>query len=395
VSYVLSGRTGGSISVADETRSRVLQAAGQLGYEPNSTAQSLRLRANKTIGLLVPDTGNPYYWQLLQGAEAEAQACGYDILLVNTALDPHREREAVRAVLRRRVDGLLIILAFRDQVIEEVRNIVGRRNAVVLIGEAATIDNRLDSVRSDHAGGALQMMAHLLALGHRHIGFVFGVAGPPLGQERLLAYRQSLQDAGVMDDASLVEHCGVTLEDGYRAAHRLLDRAPRPTAILVINDLLAIGVLRAINERGLRIPDEISVAGFDDIAMTRYLSPPLTTVRVHAEEVGRTAMRLCFERMRDPERPLQSVCVPAELVRRGSTGPVPISGTLPATGTLPAGAVPMGYAAELPSPALRPVPELQGASRARGDDPSPARLSKGGPIVPGRARTLNAAGSPA
>ena len=107
--------------------------------------------ANKTIGLLVPDTGNPYYCQVLQGAEAEAQACGYDILLVNTALDPHREREAICGVLRCRVDGLLIILAFRDQVIEEVRNIVGRRNVVALIGEAATIDNRLDSVRSDHA----------------------------------------------------------------------------------------------------------------------------------------------------------------------------------------------------------------------------------------------------
>ncbi len=234
------------------------------------------------------------------------------------------------------------------------------------------------------------MMEHLLDLGHRRIGFVFGVAGPPLGQERLLAYQQGLHDAGVMDDASLVEHCGVTLEDGYRAAQRLLDHSPRPTAILVINDLLAIGVVRAINERGLRIPDEISVAGFDDIAMTRYLSPPLTTVRVHAEEVGRTAMRLCFERMRDPERPLQSVCVPAELVRRGSTGAVPEIGPERVAGTLPV-AMPMGYIAELLSPAVLPVLELQGASKARGDDPAPAKLSMGGPILSGRARTLNAA----
>jgi LacI family transcriptional regulator len=387
----LSGRTGGSISVADETRSRVLQAAGQLGYEPNSAAQSLRLRANKTIGLLVPDTGNPYYWQLLQGAEAEAQACGYDILLVNTALDPNREREAVRGVLRHRVDGLLIILAFRDYVIEEVRDIVGRRNAVVLIGEAATIDIRLDSVRSDHAQGAVEMMTHLLDLGHRQIGFVFGVAGPPLGQERLLAYRQSLQSVGVADDMALVEHCGVTLEDGYRAAQRLLDRSPRPTAILVINDLLSIGVLRAIDERGLRIPEDISVAGFDDIPMTRYLSPPLTTVRVHAEEIGRTAMRLCLERMRDPERPPQAVCVPAELVRRGSTGPVPVAGTLPGME-----AVMTGDVAALPCPAPLPASELQGASWAPGDEPAPAQISQGGRIASGRARVLNAvAGSPA
>ncbi len=299
---------------------------------------------------------------------------------------------------------------FHDHVIEEVREIVGRRNAVVLIGEATHLEDQLDSVRSDHAGGARQMMAHLLDLGHRSIGFVFGVAGPPLGQERLLAYQQGLHDAGVMVDASLVEHCGVTLEDGYRAAQRLLDHSPPPTAILVINDLLAIGVVRAISERGLRIPDEISVAGFDDIAMTRYLSPPLTTVRVHADEVGRTAMRLCFERMRDPERPLQSVCVPAELVQRGSTGrvpvvtsPAPISGALPvAASALPvaasalAGAIPMGAIAELLSPAVLPELELQGASKARGDDLEPAQLLQGGPIPSRRARTPNAAvGSPA
>lgn len=325
VSYVLSGRTGGSIATAEETRQRVLRAAATLGYEPNAAARSLRLRESKTIGLLVPDTGNPYYWSLLQGAEAEAHSCGYDILLVNTALDPTREREAVRAVLRRRVDGLLIILAFLDRVAEEVRNVVGRRHSVVLIGDAATIDTSVDSVRSDHAGGGVQMMAHLLALGHRRIGFVFGVAGPPLGQERLDAYRQALQRIGVTDTGELVERCGVTLEDGYQAAQRLLDRSPRPTAILVINDLLAIGVLRAVHERGLRIPQDISVASFDDIAMARYVNPPLTTVRVHADKVGRTAMRLCFDRMREPERPIRSICLPAELVCRGSTGPAPLA----------------------------------------------------------------------
>ncbi|MGC8779884.1 MAG: LacI family DNA-binding transcriptional regulator [Anaerolineae bacterium] len=323
VSYVLNGRVGGPISVAEETRQRILEAAAALGYEPNAAARSLRLRESRTIGLLVPDTGNPYYWQLLRGAESEAHLCGYDILLVHTALDPTREREAVRAVLRRRVDGLLIILAFHDRVAEEVRNVVDRRHPVVLIGDTATIDTTVDSVRSDHAGGGVQMMNHLLSLGHRRIGFVFGVAGPPLGQERLAAYRDAMQRLGVADPDEMVIHCGVTLEDGYRAAQELLDRSPRPTAILVINDLLAFGVLRAVAERGLRIPQDVSVASFDDIPMARYSNPPLTTICVHAEQVGRTAMRLCFERMRDPERPVQAVCIPAELIMRGSTGRAP------------------------------------------------------------------------
>jgi len=142
-----------------------------------------------------------------------------------------------------------------------------------------------------------------------------------LGQERLAAYRDAMRSLGVADPDELVIHCGVTLEDGYRAAQHLLDRSPRPTAILVINDLLAFGVLRAVAERGLRIPQDVSVASFDDIPMARYSNPPLTTICVHAEQVGRTAMRLCFERMRDPDRPVQAVCIPAELVMRGSTGP--------------------------------------------------------------------------
>jgi DNA-binding LacI/PurR family transcriptional regulator len=180
-----------------------------------------------------------------------------------------------------------------------------------------------------------------------------------------LAYRRMLRDAGVMDGDSLVERCGVTLEDGYRAVQRLLDRTPRPTAILVINDLLSIGVLRAVNERGMRIPEDISVAGFDDITMSCYLNPPLTTVQVHADEVGRTAMRLCMDRMHDPERSPRSVCVPAELVRRGSTGSVP------ATGSRPAGEAMTGFAAEFPSRAALPVHELLGAALAHGEQAMP------------------------
>jgi LacI family transcriptional regulator len=160
-------------------------------------------------------------------------------------------------------------------------------------------------------------------LGHRRIGLFYGVAIPELARDRLGAYRRALQEAGLPLSEELIEYCGPTLADGYKAAARLLDRPPRPTALLAVNDLLAVGVLRLLADRGLRVPEDVSVAGFDDIDVASYLVPPLTTVRVNAEEVGRTAGRLIFERMNDPERPLQSIRIPAELVKRTSTGPAP------------------------------------------------------------------------
>jgi LacI family transcriptional regulator len=135
-------------------------------------------------------------------------------------------------------------------------------------------------------------------------------------------YRQVLQKHGGVNEDWIIR-CGSTLEDGYQATLRLLDLSPRPTAILVVNDLLAIGALRAVADRGLRVPEDISIAGFDDIDVAAYLTPPLTTVRVDSESLGRESVRLVLARMQDPERPPQHVRVAAQLVVRASTGPAP------------------------------------------------------------------------
>jgi LacI family transcriptional regulator len=320
VSYVISGHANGAIALTEETRRRVLQAAEQLGYQPHAAAQSLRAGATHTIGMLIPDMRNPHYWQIVCGVEEVARAHGYDLLLSHAALNPDRELESVNALLRGRVDGLALILTFPDRLTEEAKLLAQRRSPVVLFSEGIA---GLDMVLPGHGEGAVEMMAHLLALGHRRIGLVYGVAIPELARDRLGAYRRALQEAGLPLSEELIEYCGPTLADGYKAAARLLDRPPRPTALLAVNDLLAVGVLRLLADRGLRVPEDVSVAGFDDIDVASYLVPPLTTVRVNAEEVGRTAGRLIFERMNDPERPLQSIRIPAELVKRTSTGPAP------------------------------------------------------------------------
>lgn len=322
VSYVLSGRGDGPITVTEGTRQRVLKAAEQLGYEPDAAAQSLRLRASKTIGVLIPDLTNPHYWQIVRGAEQEAQSRGYDLLLTNTCLDQDRERSGVQALLRRRIDGLVLLLTFGDYLGDMLKMLARRRSPVVLLGVESELYG-LDSVNPDYSDGASQLMKHLLALGHRRIGLVCGVARPTLAQDRLDAYRQGLQMAGLPFDENLVIRCGSTMADGHRAAMQLLQCKPRPTAILAINDLLAFGVLRALAKSGLRVPADLSVAGFDDIDASAYTNPPLTTVQGHAEEMGRIALRLILERMSNAERPPQNIRIPAQLIERESTGPAP------------------------------------------------------------------------
>ncbi len=324
VSYVINGRADGRVSTTEETRQRVLLAVEQLDYQPDASAQSLRLGKTGTIGVLIPDMHNPHYWQIVYGVEEEARARGYDLFLSSTALDPDRELGSMRALLQRRIDGLVLLLTFRNPGDEAVAALIRQRSPVVLVGgKDDAPDLSLDVVEPDHGTGAIALMAHLLALGHRRIGLVHGVAAPHLAAERMAAYARMLRAAGVEPDETLIQRCGPSLPDGYEAALRLLDRSPRPTAIVAINDYLALGVLRAAADRGLRVPADLSVAGFDDIEITPYLCPALTTVRVNAEELGRRALRLVLERIHDAQRPPQHVRIPAALVSRESTGPAP------------------------------------------------------------------------
>jgi LacI family transcriptional regulator len=166
-------------------------------------------------------------------------------------------------------------------------------------------------------------MGHLLQLGHRRIGFVYGIARDVQGFDRLLTYRKALEDAGVQADNTLEAHCGESLEEAYHAAYALLDRPDRPTALLVINDMLAVAVMRAAADLGLSIPGDLSVASFDDIPGASYTIPRLTTVSGKAIESGRDAVRLLLNRFAEPELPQQVTTAKVELIVRESTGPAP------------------------------------------------------------------------
>ena len=319
VSYVLNGISDSYVAITPETRDRVLKAVEQLGYQPDAMAQSLRSGTTNTVGLLIPDMHNPHYWQIAYGVEQELQTRNYDVLLMSASLNPERELQSVSKLARRQIDGLILILTFMDHASSTIDLLAKQRNPLVLIGTSAST---VDIARTSYKEAAVDVMKHLLGQGHRRIGMVYGVgaAYPQQGNDRLEAYRQGLQSVGLLVDESLIQHCGTSIDEGYRAATNLIKHASPPTAIIAINDLLAIGVMRAVNDHQLRIPADVSIVSFDDIDIAAYLNPPLTTVHVDSEELGRAATRLIFRRLQNRGLPPQEIFVPSQLIVRGTTG---------------------------------------------------------------------------
>jgi LacI family transcriptional regulator len=317
VSYVVSGSL--DVPISDETRKRVLDAVSQLNYAPDARARSLRSGDSNTIGLLIPDLHNPHYWSIVQGVEETVRRQGYDLLLTSTSLDPEREAQTLAALSSRRVDALILTLSFLEQSKSSLTHLTVNGYPVVTLGNTSF---NADAVVATYRTATAQIMAHLLTQGHTRIGFIFGVGSKELATNRMAVYQESLIEAGIAVDPELIDYSGPRIEDGYQAALRLLARTPRPTALLVINDWLAIGALRAIGEEGLRVPEEISIASFDDTEMAAYLNPPLTSVRSNGHELGRQAAIMALERLQQPGRPIHRVQIEAELVMRQSTGAV-------------------------------------------------------------------------
>jgi LacI family transcriptional regulator len=324
VSYVVNGLSGGRVPISEETRQRVLEAVEELGYEPDARAQALRSGNTKAIGLIMPDVRNPHFWENAEGVDQEARASGYHLILSNVALDPEFGEDIFKDLSRRRIDGLTIMGSYIGHS-EEAKKalILSRRLPIVEISDCFNVDYTVDGVVCDYRAATMEVMSYLLSLQHRRIGLIYGVAMPELGEDRRQPYEDSLQAAGLSADHELIVECGPTIEDGYQAALRLLKLPSRPTALIAINDLLAIGALRAAGDLNLRVPTDLSLASYDDIAIANYLMPRLTTVAKDAIGMGREAVKLLLARIQDPNRPYQRISMPARLIVRESTGPAP------------------------------------------------------------------------
>ncbi len=327
VSYVVNDQSGGQIAISDETRQRVLVAIAELGYVPDARARALRSGSTKTIGLIIPDMHNPHFWQVAAGVEQAACSAGYHILLSTISPESGYAEDVFENLSYRRIDGLIMVPSFIYQSQKAQKTLADlRRQRVPIVGMMSNlshVDLHIDRIVSDYRDATVEIMRHLIALQHRRIGFIYGIAVPTLGEDRLSAYREQLQAAGLPVDPALIVSCGPTLEDSYQATLQLLQRPNRPTALLAINDLLAVGALRAISDLNLRVPQDISLFGYDDIPLAQYLVPRLSTASKDGTKTGKEAVRLLLARLQQPDLPRQEIHLPARVILRESIGAAP------------------------------------------------------------------------
>ncbi|MGD0259165.1 MAG: LacI family DNA-binding transcriptional regulator [Verrucomicrobiota bacterium] len=313
--------------VSAATKTRVKLLAQQMGYVPDSTAQGLRNRTTRLFGLVISSMTNPIYSRVVLAIEERAYELGYDVLLAHTLNIPEREEACLRRLLWRRVDGLFICPVYRMAAEAPIyQELVARRIPTVLLGHAAPFCNQFVNVETDDLLASYAATQHLLKLGHKRIAFFVGPLATPWTQERFEGYRRALREAGMDVDDRLVFQAGRTIEDGAKAALQMINESSDATAVQAINDVVAVGCAETLLSYGLKIPEDISVAGFGNILLGAHFRVPLTTTRQPKFRLGSAAVDAMQELLRG-QRP-ESRRLPAELIVRASTGTPPATSRL-------------------------------------------------------------------
>ena len=305
--------------VSAAVRRKVLRAAKSLNYQPNRTAQRLRAKRSHVIGLVISDIQNPFFTSVVRGIEDVAYKHDYSVVLCNSDEDPEKERLYINVMRAEAVAG--VILASTTETNPLVADLFDHDIPVVAIDRRIK-DKRVDSVLAANTQGAFQAVSHLIALGHRRIGFV----GLPLtrttGKERYDGYARALREHGLPVSRQLVRIADAKQQGGHQRTVDLMTERPSITALFVANNLMTLGALGAIRERGMKIPDDISVVGFDDMPWATLLEPPLTAVAQPTYELGQRAAELLLERLKQPQKPATHIELKTSLIIRGSTEPL-------------------------------------------------------------------------
>jgi LacI family transcriptional regulator len=313
-SRALNRETRASVSAA--TASRVLDAARALDYRPNSLARGLRTNRTFTIGMVVPDLTNPLFPPIARGLEDRLNEQGYQLILANTDDDDAKEQAVLEMMSTRRVDGLVLATARASHPV--LGALAASQAPIVLVNRGS--DEDVSSVTGDDHAGIGLAVKHLVELGHRRIAFVGGSRATPTGLARYQSFTAWIESEGVGFDPTLVAFAGTFTEDeGAEAVAQLLDGGAEFTAVVTGNDLIALGVYDVARARGLRVPEDISVVGYNDIPFCENFHPPLTTIRVPLRQIGEQAAELILAAVEDPGATMVSVRLQPTLVVREST----------------------------------------------------------------------------
>lgn len=302
--------------VSPETRKRVEMVIEELGYRPNILARSLRVGETKTIGLILPDSANPFFAESGRQLEEAAFQRGYSLILCNTDGDLAKEKCYTEVLLNKQVDGIIFMATGDDM--QSLQELVSRQLPVVVVDRFMD-KMELDEVVTDNLQSGYLATSYLITNGHRRIAIIRGPSNITPSAQRVTGYHQALSEANLPIVPDLEATGDFHVESGYFAAQKLLHQKEPPTAIFACNDLMAIGALRAIHEAGLRVPEDISLIGHDDIEMASYIRPTLTTIAQPITQLAETAIKWLVERIELPSLPPRQTVLANRLVERQST----------------------------------------------------------------------------
>ncbi|GAG71412.1 unnamed protein product, partial [marine sediment metagenome] len=301
--------------INEETKKKVLKVAQELGYVRNATAVALRTRKTGTIGVVIADNRNPFYAEVLNGMEVAASGKNYHIILANTQRDYKKEEEAINLLLAKRVDGLLITpVQDRD---DDIKNLIEANIPFVVVGR--DFENiEVDAVYNDEIKGGFLATENLIKKGHKRIALINGFLHKSPAKGRLEGYKNALKKYGIPFDDALVSVGDIDVKDGYERTKQLLEKGLNFTAIFAYNDMMAFGSMQAIREKGLRIPQDIGLVGYDDIPFSSLMNPTLTTIRLQKQELGAESVTLLLSRINGKRKEIKKKMLDVELITRGT-----------------------------------------------------------------------------
>lgn len=301
--------------VSQKTKDKVNAAINETNYKPDILARNFRTRKSSTVVVLVPDIANPFFSRVIRGIEQTAQKLGYAVLLGDTQGLREREITYAKMVDTSQADGIIQLdshIPFEDQ-----NNIT----APIVNACDCVRGTEIPSVQLDNISAAKEMTEHLIALSHKNIAVISGPKQSSITQDRLSGHIKALNQSDIAFNIETVIYGDYSIQSGEKAAEDILKMSPRPTAIFCMNDEMAIGAIHFAKKNGLKVPDDISISGFDNISFAKYCDPPLTTISQPAEKFGSIAMSMLFDVINGTELDEKYKLLPFEIITRESTGP--------------------------------------------------------------------------
>ncbi|MGO4095044.1 substrate-binding domain-containing protein [Vibrio cholerae] len=302
--------------VSDEIAERVNNAAQQLNYAPSALARSLKMNRTKTIGMLVTTSTNPFFGEVVKGVERSCYHQGYNLILCNTEGDNQRMKASINTLLQKRVDGLLLMCSTLEG---ERLDVFDRYPDIpIVVMDWGPILFASDKIQDNSLQGGYMAAKHLIECGHKEIGCITGPLIRHQAQMRYEGYKRALAEAGIAINPDWIVESDFECEGGYQAFEKLYQRGKLPSALFISNDMMAMGVIQAASQRGLRVPDDLSLIGYDDVHIAKFMTPALTTIHQPKYRLGKAAVDTLLYRLENPDTTAQVVQLEPTLVVRNS-----------------------------------------------------------------------------